>query len=339
MKYQDYYAVLGVPRDASADAIKKAYRKLARKYHPDVNKDREAEGRFKEINEAYEVLSDPEKRKRYDALGRNWKPGQDFSPPPGWGGFPGASSGPGGVHFEFGGSGGDFSDFFSALFGDLAGAGQPHRGRRRPGANPFRGFAPEDVNAGGFAPRGRDYEADLSVSIEDLFKRDPKRVTLQTPVVQPDGSMGRQAKTFHVRIPAGATDGTRIRLSGQGESGGNLYLTLRVQPHPVFRLHGHNLDLTLPIAPWEAVLGAKIRIPTLDGDATLTIPPGTQGGARFRLGGRALPNPQGARGDMVVTIQISVPTRPTSREKALFQQLAQESPFKPRAFGSGSRTD
>ena len=330
MKYLDYYAVLGVARDASADEIKKAYRKLARQFHPDVNKSAGAEARFKEINEANEVLSDSEKRKRYDALGANWKSGQDFTPPPGWGGFEGASSGPGGIRFEFGGApGGDFSDFFSALFGDLGGAGRTGRGRR--GGNPFAGF-------GGFAPeaeetftsRGQDFEAQLSLTLEELASREPKSITLQVPSVQPNGSVRHQAKTFQVRIPPGATDGTRIRLSGQGASGGNLYLNLRLAPHPVFQVHGYDLDQVLPLAPWEAVLGAKVRIPTLEGPATLTIPPGTQGGARLRLAGKGLPDKHGTRGDIFVTIRIAVPDHPTAREKTLFEQLARESTFHPR---------
>lgn len=331
MKYLDYYAVLGVPRGASADEIKKAFRKLARQYHPDVNKSAGAEARFKEINESYEVLSDPEKRKRYDALGHNWKPGQDFTPPPGWGGFEGASSGPGGIHFEFGGApgGGDFSDFFSALFGDLGGPGRAARGRR--GGSPFAGFGGfGDAGAETFTPRGQDFEANLTLSLEDLFNRAPKSLTLQLPAAHPDGTPARQAKTFNVRIPPGATDGTRIRLSGQGGGGGNLYLNLRVAPHPVFQLNGHDLDLVLPLAPWEAVLGAKVHIPTLEGTASLHIPPGTQGGSRLRLAGKGLPDKHGSRGDIFVNIRIVLPDPPTPREKALFAQLAQESTFQPR---------
>lgn len=330
MKYLDYYAVLGVARDASASDIKKAFRKLARQYHPDVNKSPGAEARFKEINEANEVLSDPEKRKRYDALGRNWKTGQDFTPPPGWGGFEGASSGPGGMPFDFGGAqgGGDFSDFFSSLFGDLGGAGRSARGRR--GGNPFAGFDGFGGGPEAFTPRGQDFEANLSLSLEELFSREPKSLTLQMPSGQPDGTVARQSKTFQVRIPPGATDGTRIRLSGQGEGGGNLYLNLRVAPHPIFQLHGNDLDQTVPLAPWEAVLGAKIRIPTLEGPATLTIPPGTQGGARLRLAGKGLPDKHGARGDIFVNLRIAVPDHPTAKEKALFEQLAKESSFQPR---------
>ncbi len=329
MKYLDYYAVLGVPRGASADEIKKAFRRLARQHHPDVSKAPGAEARFKEVNEAYEVLSDPEKRKRYDALGAGWKPGQDFTPPPGWGGFEGASSGPGGVRFEFG-EAGDFSDFFSALFGDLGGrAGRGRRGAAGPFAG-FGGFGGADGHEDMFAPRGQDFEAHLTLSLEELFNRAPKSVTLQVPQVRPDGAVAHQARTFHVRIPAGATDGTRIRLSGQGGDGGNLYLNLRVAPHPVFQLNGHDLDLTLPVTPWEAVLGAKVRIPTLEGEAALHIPPGTQGGARLRLGGKGLPDKHGSRGDIFVNVRIAIPDHPSPRERQLFEQLAAESTFQPR---------
>ena len=333
MKYLDYYAVLGVPRDASTEDIKKAFRKQARKYHPDVNKSPGAEAKFKEINESNEVLSDPEKRKRYDALSHNWKSGQDFTPPSGWGGARGSSRGPGGIHFDFGGAsgaGGDFSDFFSSIFGDLGGQARSARGRNG-GANPFAGFGGFGGGAEeAFTPRGQDFEANLTLSIEDLFSRAPKSLTLQLPTAHPDGSLSRQSKTFNVRIPLGATDGTRIRLSGQGESGGNLYLNLRVAPHPVFQLNGQDLDLTLPITPWEAVLGAKIHIPTLEGLASLTLPPGTQSGARLRLSGKGLPDKSGSRGDIFVNLRIAIPDHPTPREKALFEQLAKESTFHPR---------
>ena len=333
MKYLDYYAVLGVPRDASADAIKKAYRKLARKYHPDINQSASAETRFKEINEANEVLSDPAKRKRYDALGANWKSGQDFTPPPGWGDFRRARSGPGGIHFEFGGAGGDFSDFFSAIFGDLGGSARraAHTQSGRSPFGNFGGFDPTSSRASQeFTPRGRNFEADLSLPLEDLFSRQPKTITLQVPHQQPDGTRAHQARTFQVRLPAGATDGTRIRLSGQGEGGGNLYLNLRVAPHPIFKLNGHDLDLSIPITPWEAVLGAKIRIPTLEGNAMVTIPAGTQGGARLRLAKKGLPDKRGTRGDIFITFRIAIPKHPTPREQALFEQLAQESSFRPR---------
>lgn len=334
MKYMDYYETLGVPRDASADAIKKAFRKLARKYHPDVNKEPGAEAKFKEVNEAYEVLSDPEKRKRYDTLGANWKAGQDFTPPPGWenifrgGGAPG-----GGIHFEFGGDGGagGFSDFFSQLFGGMGGmggmgGGPRARSRRSGGGMPFGFGGFPGGGDGGFTPHGQDAEADLHLSLEALYSRAPQTLSLRMP--GPDGSL--QTRTVTVRIPVGATDGSRIRLPGQGTDGGNLYLNLRVDPHPAFKLNGRDLDYTLPLAPWEAVLGAKVRVPTLDGQAVLTIRPGTQNGARLRLNGKGLPDKQGKRGDIFVTVRVVIPAHPTDREKELFKQLAAESPFRPR---------
>jgi len=324
MKYLDYYQVLGIPRDATPDAIKKAFRKLARQYHPDVNKTPGAEAKFKEINEAYEVLSDPAKRSRYDALGPNWKAGQDFTPPPG--GFPGGF--PGDVHFEFQSSGmpggGGFSDFFSALFGDLGNlGGGAGRRRARPSGHPFAGNPFAGAAGGDFTPRGEDYEAILELSLEDLHRRAPQNLSLQLP--------GQSApKTFSVRIPAGATDGTRIRLPGQGGDGGNLYLTLRVRPHPVFKLHGHDLDAPLVLSPWEAVLGAKIAVPTLDGRVSLAVKPGTQGGARLRLAGQGLADRSGHRGDLFLTVRITVPNPPTPREKELFALLARDSTFRPR---------
>lgn len=336
MKYLDYYATLGVDRKASADEIKKAYRKLARKFHPDVNKDSGAEAKFKEVNEAYEVLSDAEKRKRYDTLGANWKSGQDFTPPPGWGGGQagGFGGGNGGYEFHFGGDGGggDFSDFFSAIFGNMGGMGGGGRRSRSSraggagGGNPFSGFSGFGGNMGqgqDWTPRGQNYEASLSLSLEELHSREPKRLTLQMP-----GSSA--PKTFTVRIPQGATDGTRIRLPGQGAGGGHLYLTIQVLPHPLFQLHGYDLDVTLPVSPWEAVLGAKVNVPTLDGAATLKLPPGTQGGSRMRLKEKGLADKHGKRGDIFVNIKIAIPTEPTAREKELFEQLAAESTFRPR---------
>ena len=223
MKYRDYYAVLGVARDASPEAIKKAYRNLAREYHPDINNSPGAEARFKEINEANEVLSDPEKRKRYDALGANWKSGQDFTPPPGWGDFRRTQSGPGGIRFEFGGSGGDFSDFFSAIFGDWEGATRQSAHSRR-GGSPFADFGGFDPTGGiggqGFTPRGRDYETHLTVSLEELFSRAQRRLCSRCRI-----RAARVLRRGRFRYDSGgATEGTRIRLSGQGEDGGSLYL-------------------------------------------------------------------------------------------------------------------
>lgn len=319
MKFQDYYQVLGIPRTATADDIRKAFRKLARKYHPDVNKDPSAETRFKEINEAYEVLSDPAKREKYDRLGANWKAGQDFTPPPGWQeAF--QSGGPGGAQFSFGG--GDVSDFFSAFFGSMGGGSSSRRSRRssRSARNPFEGFGfSADVPPSPPPPA----EAHLSVSLEDLFSRAPQTLTLTDP------STG-ESKTLRVRIPQGSADGTRIRLAGQAPSGGDLLIHLHVLPHPVFRVHGFDVESDLPLAPWEAVLGAKVRVPTLDGPAALTIRPGTQNASRLRLAGKGLPDRQGRRGDHIVAVSVRVPTHPSDAERDLFRRLAETSTFQPR---------
>lgn len=322
MKFQDYYQVLGVPRTASTDDIRKAFRKLARKYHPDVNKDPSAESKFKEINEAYEVLSDSAKREKYDRLGANWKAGQDFTPPPGW--EQAFRSGPGGgsTHFSF--EGGDFSDFFSALFGsmDPNASGPFRRSRRssRSARNPFAGF---DFSADAEPAPPPPAESHLSISLEDLFSRAPQTLTFSDPTTG-------ASKTLRVRIPQGASDGTRIRLAGQAPSGGDLLIHLHLLPHPVFRVHGHDLETDLPLAPWEAVLGAKVRIPTLDGPASISIRPGTQNASRLRLAGKGLPDRQGRRGDLIASVSIRVPTHPSDAERDLFRRLSEASTFHPR---------
>lgn len=324
VKFKDYYQILGVGRNASQDEIKKAYRKLARKYHPDVNKSAEAETRFKELNEANEVLADPEKRKRYDDLGANWRSGQDFTPPPG---FQQRHyefrQGPGGAEFEFGDLGG-FSDFFETLFGGGFG-----RGGRGPS------FEMEEESP--WTRKGQDFEANITVTLDDIYRRAQKSITLQTPELGAGGRVQYKTKSYNIKIPAGATEGTRIRLHGQGGPGsrgasaGHLYLRINVAPHPFFKLHEYDLDTELALTPWEAALGGKIVVPTLDGNATLTIPPGTQGGQRFRLRGKGLPDRSGQnRGELFVTIRIAIPDRLSPREKELFEQLASESTFKPR---------
>jgi curved DNA-binding protein len=330
VKFQDYYDVLGVARTASQEEIQKAYRKLARTYHPDINKEPEAEEKFKQINEAYEVLKDPQKRKKYDALGPNWQTGQDFTPPPGWEEaqfefrrYPGATSG-----FDFGGfrGSGGFSDFFEMLFGGgLAG------GARRPGMN-----RSEAGDAGGWSMRGQDMEADLTISLEEAYRGASKTLTLQTTEADPDGTPQRRTKQLAVTIPAGVTEGTQIRLAGQGQAGigtgaaGDLFLRVRIAPHPVFQVSGRDLLVDVPITPWEAALGAKVDVPTLDGVVKMTIPPGAQSGQRFRLRGKGFPQERGERGDLYATVHIVVPKTLTADEQALFQQLAQRSSFNPR---------
>jgi curved DNA-binding protein len=327
VKFQDYYSVLGVARTASPEEIQKAYRKLARTYHPDINKAPEAEEKFKQINEAYEVLRDPEKRKKYDALGPNWQAGQDFTPPPGWEEarfafhrYPEGASG-----FDFGGfrRGRGFSDFFEMLFGEGFGGFTHRSGESRSGPS-------------GWSMRGQDLEADLTISLEEAYRGTTKTLTLQTAAAGPDGTPQRATKQLTVTIPAGVTEGTRIRLAGQGSAGigtgapGDLFLRIHIAPHPVFQVNGHDLLVTVPVTPWEAALGAKVDVPTLDGAVKMTIPPGAQSGQRFRLRGKGLPQERGGRGDLYVTARIVVPKTLTADEQELFQQLARRSSFNPR---------
>ena len=316
VQYKDYYETLGVPRSASDADIKKAFRKLAREHHPDVAKDKKrAEEKFKEINEAYEVLSDPDKRKKYDELGANWKSGAEFRPPPGWEGFTGGRAQHGGMgaeefEFHFGGTG--FSDFFEQLFGARgrgAGFGQ-------------RGFAEEE-----FAERGRDIEGDILVTLDEV-----KHGSVRPVTVRHDS----RTETHQVKIPAGVAEGQRLRIAGRGESGsgggesGDLYLRVRLAKHPDFDVEEHNLIYEAELTPWEAVLGANISVPTLDGRVNIKIPAGTQSGQKLRVRGRGLPERGGAHGDLIVVTRIEVPKRVTESERKLWEQLASESDFKPR---------
>jgi DnaJ-class molecular chaperone len=304
VKFRDYYEVLAVPRTASMEEIKKAYRTLARKYHPDVNPgDKTAEEKFKELNEAYAVLSDPEKRKRYDELGANWKAGTDFTPPPGWEGSRATYQDFGDV---FGAGGGGFSDFFETLFGARRGA--------RAGS--------------GFALRGSDIEAEIPLTLEQAHRGVTRSLTLQDP---------NGPKTLDVTIPAGVHEGSVIRLAGQGEPGiggasaGDLLLHVRLEPHPLFRLLADgNIEIELPVAPWEAALGARVTVPTLDGSVEMTIPAGAQGGQQLRLRRQGLNRRNGERGDEYVRLKIVISPQLTEAEKALFAKLAAESRFNAR---------
>jgi curved DNA-binding protein len=324
VQYKDYYQTLGVPRTASADEMKKAFRKLAREFHPDVAKDKKkAEEKFKEINEAYEVLGDAEKRKKYDELGANWKSGAEFRPPPGNGNFGGQNPRgrtvtPEEFETQFGGTG--FSDFFEQIFG----------ARMRGGAGGFNqrgGFSPEEL-----AERGNDIEGDIMVSLEEAMNGSVREVNVRRPV-------GRtmKAETFQVKIPAGVTEGQKLRLSGRGEAGssggeaGDLYLRVRFAKHPDFEVAEHNLVYEAELAPWEVVLGAEISVPTLDGRVKIKIAPGTQGGQKLRVRGRGLPQRVGLRGDLIVVTQIAVPAKISDAEKKLWEQLARESKFNPRS--------
>jgi curved DNA-binding protein len=310
VQFRDYYETLGVSKAASDDEIRSAFRKLARKYHPDVAKDKaSAEEKFKQINEAYEVLSDPEKRKKYDQLGASWNQPGGFQPPPGWGeqppggGFHRYGGENGGVEFEFGGTG--FSDFFEAFFGG-------GRGRSAFGG----GFGQRA------AERGSDVEADIMVTLEEALSGSKRAVSLRRA-----GS--NKTETYQVKIPRGVHEGQRIRLAGQGEAGarggksGDLFLRVRLARHPDFTVEGSDLIHEIKIAPWQAVLGAELQVPTLEGKARMKLPPGTQGGQRFRLRGRGLPSSTGARGDLYVVTQIHVPKKLTEPERKIWNQLAQ----------------
>ena len=301
--FRDYYEILGVPRDASEQDIRRAYRKLARENHPDVNKDPDADARFKEISEAYEVLRDPEKREPYDRLGPNWKAGQDVSGASGFGGFD-----PGGFQSDFqdvrvDAGGGDFSDFFEGLFGGRSAAG----GRRTRG-----GFD-------GFTTRGSDQEAVIELSLEEAIEGGRRRITL------PDG------RDYEVTIPAGVRDGQLIRLAGEGRPGigggpsGDFLLRVRLRPHPRFRVEGSDLHTDLAVAPWEAALGASVELETLRGRRTVKVPAGSSCGRKLRLRGEGMPG-----GDLYAAVQIRVPKSLADDERELFERLAATSSFDPR---------
>jgi curved DNA-binding protein len=314
VQFRDYYETLGVAKTATEDEIRSAFRKLARKYHPDVAKDKAtAEEKFKQINEAYEVLSDAEKRKKYDELGANWNQPGGFQPPPGWGGQQsgggfheyGGGNG-GGVEFEFGGTG--FSDFFEAFFGGGRGQsafGGGGSGRRQPGAE-----------------RGSDVEADIMVTLEEALHGSTRAVSLRR-------TASGKVESYQVKIPRGVHEGQRIRLAGQGEAGarggksGDLFLRVRLARHPDFAVDGNDLVYELKLAAWQAVLGSEIEVPTLEGKARLKIPPGTQSGQRFRLRDRGLPKADGKRGNLYVVAQIAVPKKLSEREREIWNQLAQ----------------
>jgi curved DNA-binding protein len=308
VQFRDYYETLGVAKTATDDEIKSAFRKLARKHHPDVAKDKKtAEEKFKQINEAYEVLSDSEKRQKYDQLGSNWNQPGGFQPPSGQpgGGFHRYGGGSdGGVEFEFGGTG--FSDFFETFFGG-------GRGRSAFGSG---GFGREAGPA-----RGNDVEADIMVPLEEALHGAKRTISLRR-----GGS--NKTETYQVKIPRGVHEGQRIRLAGQGEAGagggtsGDLFLRVRLQRHPDFTVEGNDLIHEMKIAPWQAVLGTELELPTLDGNVRLKIPPGTQSGQKFRLRERGLPTASQKRGDLYVVAQINIPKKITEKERKLWDELA-----------------
>lgn len=326
MEYKDYYKVLGVGKDASQEEISKAFKKLARKYHPDLNPDNaEAEKKFKECNEAYEVLKDPEKRKRYDSLGADWAHGQDFQPPPGYENVRFHFGGGGGEQFDMGG----FSDFFETIFG----GGFSRGGGRFQGEG--GGFGGGPFGQGGFQRKGEDAEVVLELTLEEAFKGGSKTLSLQEYAPGPDGRPVPRTKTLQVNIPAGVKSGARIRLTGQGSPGmgggqaGDLYLKVKIRPHPRFKVEGTNVILDLPLAPWEATLGTKAAIPTLEGSVEMKIPPGTNSGQKLRLRGKGLGRGAG-KGDQLVRIMIKVPKELSDKEKDAWKTLADVSQFKPR---------
>lgn len=305
MEYKDYYSILGVERKATPDDIKKAYRRLARKYHPDVSKEKNAEEQFKNLQEAYEVLKDPEKRNAYDQLGSQWKSGQEFRPPPGW-----QSQGRY-RHEQFTEEDlGSFSDFFANLFGGGGGQefGRGHRGYRR-------------------QQRGGDQHAKVAIPLEEAFRGTSRTFQLQMP----DASV----RTIKVNIPPGTMPGQQLRLAGQGSPGmeggpaGDLYLEVEILPHRFFSLSGRDVILNLPVTPWEAAIGADIRVPTLGGLIGLKLAPGSQTGQKLRLKGRGMPA-KAAAGDQYAIIQIMTPPIQNNEDKALYEKMAQLMPFNPR---------
>jgi curved DNA-binding protein len=324
MEYRDYYQILGVQRTAAAEEIKTAYRRLARKFHPDVSKEPNAEARFKEVQEAYEVLKDPEKRAAYDQLGSEWKSGQQFRPPPDWGsgfefgGAPGARqrrgrARAGGQEQGFEDEG--FSDFFSSLFG---------------GGSPFGATGPHG---------GRDHHARMELTLEQAFHGATSTLELKRPELKPDGTLEVRTHTVRVTIPRGVSDGQLVRLAGQGEPAadggraGDLYLEAHILPHRLYQLDGRDVTLTLPVAPWEAALGAAVTVPTLAGPVDMHIPAGAQSGQRLRLRGRGLPGQP--PGDEYVQLKVVLPPANSADAKSLYEQMRAKLNFNPRADSTG----
>jgi curved DNA-binding protein len=312
MEFRDYYKTLGVARDATQDDIKRAYRKLARRYHPDVSKESDAEARFKEVGEAYEVLKDPEKRVAYDRLGANWNAGQEFRPPPDWD-----------EGFEFSGGGytaggdQDHSAFFEELFGRHA-AGRAGESRRHT-----------------FRMRGEDHHAKVIIDLEDSFHGATRSITLRMPELTDDGHVTTRERTLEVRIPQGIRPGQQIRLAGQGGPGigggetGDLYLEVEFRDHALYKIDGADLYLDLPVAPWEAALGASVQAPTPSGVVDLKIPANSGQGRKLRLRGRGLPGK--APGDLYVALQVSLPSADSDAAKELYQKMKEQLSFNPRA--------
>jgi curved DNA-binding protein len=309
MDYKDYYKTLGVDHKATQDEIKRAYRKLARKYHPDVSKETDAELKFKDLGEAYEVLKDPEKRVAYDQLGSNWNAQQGSRPPPGWDAgfeFQGAPRGGAGEH--------DFSDFFESLFGQTRGPGGGNQG---------------------FHMQGEDHHAKILVDIEDSYHGASRSISLQMPEVTADGHVVNRKRTLKVSIPKGIRQGQQIRLGGQGAMGqgsgkaGDLYLEIEFNPHRYYRVEGADVYLELPVAPWEAALGASVKVPTPSGAIGLKIPANSKAGKKLRLKGRGIPAK--TPGDLYVVLQVVLPPADDEKSRELYKRMQEEIQFDPRA--------
>jgi curved DNA-binding protein len=308
MQYKDYYQIMGLSRDANQDDIKRAYRKLARKYHPDVSQEKDAEAKFKELGEAYEVLKDPEKRAAYDQLGSNWQAGQEFRPPPNWN-----------EGYEFSGdfsnfNSGAFSEFFEQLFGQPTGfkASRQHH-----------------------HTQGQDSHARIHIDLEDSFTGATRTITLSTPDIDEKGHIDVKQRALTIKIPKGIKPGQHIRLSGQGGAvlggtkPGDLYLEIAFNEHPIYKVDGKDVYLDVPIAPWEAALGARIKVPTPLGTVDLKIPPNSKPGAKLRLAGRGIPNKE--PGDFYVVLQIALPSATTDKAKAAYEALHNQFDFNPRS--------
>ncbi|MCC6201826.1 MAG: DnaJ domain-containing protein [Gammaproteobacteria bacterium] len=310
MEFKDYYAIMGVARDATQDEIKRAYRRLARKYHPDVSKERDAEARFKEVGEAYEVLKDPEKRAAYDQLGANWKAGQDFRPPPDW---------DQGFAFHGGGFTRDgasqFSDFFESLFG--------------------RGFSTAGHGHGGFRARGEDVHAKVVIDLDDAFRGATRALTLKATELGADGRPRVRERTLNVRIPKGVREGQQIRLTGQGDPGraggdaGDLYLEVAFRAHPFYHAEGRDVYIDLPVAPWELALGASVTAPTPAGPVSLRIPENSKEGGKLRLKGRGIPGTP--PGDLYAVLKVTLPPADSEAARVAYRELQRQLDFNPRA--------
>ena len=313
MQYKDYYQVLGVNRDAPQDEIRSAYRKLARKFHPDINQDAGAEEMFKEISEAYEALKDPDRRAAYDQLGSQFKAGQDFRPPPDWdAGFE--------RHYGFTEHGDEgFSDFFETLFGETG------HGRR--------------TRQGGFSARGRDHQAKVQIDLQDTYQGATRSITLRHAELDESGRVVQRSRNLNVRIPKGVRPGQLIRLTGHGDPGigggpaGDMYLEIGFRPDPAFEIDGLDVLMTLPVAPWEAALGAKVQVRTPSGPVDVTIPAGSQQGRKLRLKGRGIPSR--TPGDLYFVLQVVLPPADTDTAKRVYREMADKLAFDPRKQAGG----